>query len=189
MEGEPDPDAAKIILLQRDVTEKIRRVMLRQAPTIIGDVCPGTRVYFWSADPMRGRNRQDHERWRGPATVIARESQGCYYLNWRGPVVFVAKEQMRHAMSLEAAAADQVQKDVSITAESDDRQLRNIVDDGAQPTIKKVKRKIFKLKGNHDPKVHKRIRDEIEHRLLQTRTYSGARDVTDNIDSMREVQD
>ena len=103
--------AAKIMLLERDVTEKVRRAMLRQAPTVIGEVCPGTRVYFWTQDPMRGRKRQDAERWRGPATVIARESQGRYYISWRGQVVFVAKEQMRHATSVEAVAAEQVKRE------------------------------------------------------------------------------
>ena len=68
--------AAKMALLERDVTVKVRRAMLRQAPTVIGDVCPGTRVYFWSAHPMKGRKCQDSERWRGPATVVAKESQG-----------------------------------------------------------------------------------------------------------------
>ena len=152
--------AAKILLLERDVTEKIRRAMLRQAPTVIGEVCPGTRVYFWSADPMRGRQHQDHERWRGPATVIARESQGRYYVSWRGQVLLVAREQLRHATCVEAAATEKVQEDVNVTAERDDRQFKNIVDEDAQPRIKPVKKKIVKLK--QDQKVPRRVREEIE---------------------------
>ena len=37
-----------------------------------------------------------------------------------------AKEQMTHATSLEAAAADKVQRDVTITAERDDKQYQDV---------------------------------------------------------------
>ena len=40
--------AATVPLLQRDASDKLRRVMMRQAPTVIGDVAPGTQIYFWS---------------------------------------------------------------------------------------------------------------------------------------------
>lgn len=83
--------------------------------------------------------------------MIARESQGRHYISWRGQVVLVANEQMRHATSLEAAAADQVQSDVTITPDCDDKQYRDVADEGAKPKIKGVKRNIFKLKhgGSH----------------------------------------
>ena len=64
--------AARMALLERDVTDKVRRARLRKAPTVTVELVPGTRVYFWSAHPMKGRQRQDAERWRGPATVIAK---------------------------------------------------------------------------------------------------------------------
>ena len=54
--------AAKVMLLSNDALDKVRRAMLRQALTVIGDVTPGSRVYFWSPNPMRGRKRQDAER-------------------------------------------------------------------------------------------------------------------------------
>ena len=105
--------AAKVMLLRNDAMDKVRRAMLRQAPTVIGDVTPGSRIYCWSPNPMRGRKRQDAERWRGPATVVARESQGRYFLAWRAMILLVAKEQMRHATTMEAAAADKVGKDMN----------------------------------------------------------------------------
>ena len=85
--------------------------------------------------------REDAERWRGPATVIARESQGRFYLSWRGQVVLVAREQMRLATSLEAAAATETARNVAITGEQDDRQFHNVANDEAQPKIKKVRKR------------------------------------------------
>eukprot|EP00959_Pyramimonas_sp_CCMP1952_P089044 1863138-Pyramimonas_sp.AAC.1 len=62
------------MLLERDAADKVRRALLRQAPTVVGDLCPGSRVYFWAPNPFKGRRRQDLERRRGPAIVIAKES-------------------------------------------------------------------------------------------------------------------
>ena len=154
---------AKIMLLERDVTKRVRRAMLRKAPTIMGEVCPGARIYFWSASPTCGHRRQDSERWRGPATVIARESRGRYYLSWRGQAMLVAEEQVRHATSLEAAAADKVQRDVTTTAELEDKQYHDVSDEHAQPKIKGVKRMIFKIKGADGSGVLRSIRAATEY--------------------------
>ena len=62
--------AAKVMLLSNDAMDKVRRAMLRHAPTVIGDVMPGSRVYFWSPNPMRGRKRHG----RGK---MARACHGC----------------------------------------------------------------------------------------------------------------
>ena len=146
--------AAKVMLLRNDALDKVRRAMLRQAPTVIGEVLPGSRVYFWSANPMKGRRRQDAERWRGPATVIARESQGRYYLSWRGTVLLVAKEQMRYATTLETAAADKIAKDLNLTAQKDNKSYLDVSDQGAKPKIDKRRvKKDFLKKDSRKTKV------------------------------------
>ena len=81
--------AARMALLSRGASDKIRRATLRRAPGVVGDLAPGTR-------PIKGRQRQDALRWRGLATVIARESVGRY-IGWRSRVLLVAKDQIRLA--------------------------------------------------------------------------------------------
>ena len=66
---------------------------------------------------MKGRMREDSQRWRGPATVIARKSMGRYYVGWRSRVLLVAKDQIRLATVEEAAAADTIAKDMAMTAD------------------------------------------------------------------------
>ena len=51
--------ATRMALLSRDASEKIRRATLRRAPGVVGDLAPGTRVYFWSPRPIKGCQRQD----------------------------------------------------------------------------------------------------------------------------------
>ena len=109
--------AARMALLSRDASDKIRRATLRRAPAAIAELTPGTRVYFWSPHPMKGRQRQDALRWRGPATVIARESVGRYYVGWRSRVLMVAKDQLRLATTEEAAAHEVIGKDMAMTAD------------------------------------------------------------------------
>ena len=82
--------AAKMMLLEQDACAKVRRAMLGQAPPVIAPVMPGTRVYFWAPSPLKGGYREDSARWRGPAVVITKESEGRYYLAWRGQVLLVA---------------------------------------------------------------------------------------------------
>ena len=90
--------------------------------------------------------------------MIARESQGRYHVGWSRQALLVAKEQMRHATSTEAVAVEQVQKDVGITAERDDKQYKDVADENAEPRVKKVKRNIVKLKGKQNAKVPKDVR-------------------------------
>ena len=71
--------AAKMYLVQGDASDKVRRAMLRKAPVVLGELCPGSRVYFWAPSINRGRLRQDPERWKGPATVIAKQSASRYF--------------------------------------------------------------------------------------------------------------
>ena len=79
--------AAKIAILQRDAQDKLRRAMLRKAPKITDEVLPGTTVYFWRPHMYKGRQRRDASRWSGPATVVAKEAKGRYFLSWRGTVL------------------------------------------------------------------------------------------------------
>ena len=37
---------AKIAFISRDAFAKTKRVLMRQAPTVLGPVAPGTRIYF-----------------------------------------------------------------------------------------------------------------------------------------------
>ena len=82
----------RMALLSRGASDKIRRATLRRAPGVVGELAPGTRVYFWIPRPIKKRQRQDALRWRGPATVIARESVGRYYIGWRSRVRLLAKD-------------------------------------------------------------------------------------------------
>ena len=129
--------AAKIALLERDVSEKVRRAMLRQAPLVVGELCAGSRVYFWSPNPFKGRRRNDPERWRGPATVISRESSGRYYLSWRGTVVLIAREQLRHASTVEQGASEAIVQDMAIVGDRQDRAYKNLAIPDLEPKLKK----------------------------------------------------
>ena len=57
--------AAKLHLLQGDSSDKVRRAMLRPAPVVLGELCPGSRIYFWTPVINRGRHRHDPVRWMG----------------------------------------------------------------------------------------------------------------------------
>ena len=72
--------AARVALISKDASDKVRRAMLRRAPTVVDELVAGTRVYFWNPNPLKGRYRVDPQRWRGPATVIAKEGPGRYYV-------------------------------------------------------------------------------------------------------------
>ena len=85
--------------------------MIRRAPAALGELTAGMRVYFYSPYPMKGRRRVDPHCWRGPATVIARESPGRYYIGWRARVLLVSKDQLRMATAEEAAAAEVIGKE------------------------------------------------------------------------------
>ena len=60
-EALPRRTAAKMHLLQGDASDKVRRAMLRKEPVVMGELCPGRRVYFWKPVINRGRNKQDPE--------------------------------------------------------------------------------------------------------------------------------
>ena len=108
-------------LLQGDVSDKVRRAMLRKAPVVLGELCPGSRVYFWAPSIGRGRLRQDLERWKGPATVIAKQGASRHFVAYRAKILLVAREQMRHVTSIENAAADRIVEDMDLVSQDPDQ--------------------------------------------------------------------
>ena len=52
--------AARMALLSRDASDKIRRATLRRAPGVVGELAPGMRTYFWSPHP----SKEDNEKMR-----------------------------------------------------------------------------------------------------------------------------
>ena len=119
MAGGTDQDSR-----QGDASDKVRRAMLRKAPVVLGELCPGSRVYFWAPTLNRGRLRQDPERWKGPATVIAKQGASRYFVAYRAKVLLVAREQMRHATSIENAAADRILEDLELVDQDPERSIR-----------------------------------------------------------------
>ena len=62
-------NTARLALLSRDTTDKIKRAISRKTRAERPDrIIAGMRVYFWSPHPLKGRNSSDPHRWRGPAT-------------------------------------------------------------------------------------------------------------------------
>jgi len=108
---------ARIALISGDACQKVRQAMMRRAPMVVGDLPPGSRVYFWQPHSFKGRNRSDPTRWRGPATVVARESHNKWYIGWRARCLLVARENLRNATMEECAAAEQISKEATLTAD------------------------------------------------------------------------
>ena len=98
---------------------------------------PGIRVYFWVPTFERGRLRQDPEWWRGPATVIAKQGASRYFVAYRAIVLLIAREQMRHATSIENAAAERIVDDMDQVSPDPDRSrtYQDVTDEDAQPPI------------------------------------------------------
>ncbi len=138
--------AARIAMINRDASDKIRRAMMRRAPTVHEELCTGTQVYFWSPHPMNGRSRHDVHRWRGPATVIARESQGRHYLGWKGRVLLTSKDQPRLATSLECAANETIANDTILTAgeQSEAKMYQDVAQISHLPGVRRTIQKIRK---------------------------------------------
>ena len=113
--------------------------MLRKAPVVLGVLCPGSPVYFWTPVINRGRNTQYPERWRGPATVIARKGASRYLIAYRAEVLLVAREQMRHALSMGSAAADRIAEDMDMVSQDRDNTYHDIADEDAVPTVTPVR--------------------------------------------------
>ncbi|CAE8613639.1 unnamed protein product, partial [Polarella glacialis] len=83
----------------------------------VADFVPGTQVYFYQPLVGRGRRRTDPGAWRGPATVITKESSSRYYVSWRGRCLLVAAEQLRLASAEEAAQWHYISVDARLCGE------------------------------------------------------------------------
>ena len=109
--------AARVVLQSRDAPDKNWRATLRRAPAAIAVPTPGWQVDFWNSHPMKGGQRQNALRWRGSATVVARESVGRDYVGWWSCVLVVVKAQLRLATTDEAAAHEMNGNDMAMTAD------------------------------------------------------------------------
>ena len=102
---------ARLALIRMDVKEKVRRAILRKpTPTVEGPFLPGTQVYFWN--PKRTSRRYVRGGvWRGPATILTRESQERYFASWRGRALLLAAPNIRLATKEELALNEPAKAD------------------------------------------------------------------------------
>jgi hypothetical protein len=95
----------------------------------------GMKVYFWSPHPLKGRNRADPHRWRGPATVVSPDGGGRYFLSWRGKLLLTSVDQLRPATAEESAATAVIGEDAILTRDDvqaeEDKRYMDLTD--AQP--------------------------------------------------------
>ena len=84
---------------------------------MLDELCTGTRVYFYAPHPFKGRRRRDAACWRGPATVVARESPGRYYIAWRTKLLLVSKDQLRLATMEETTAFEKIASDMRLVGQ------------------------------------------------------------------------
>ena len=162
--------AARVALISKDASDKVRRAMLRKAPTISSELIPGCRVYFWSPNPLKGRVRADPHRWRGPATVIAKEGASRYYISWRARILLVAKENLRHASTEECAAMEFIAKDAAMTADQqyyDDITGHDKPGAGSEEAEPKGVPPSTPSYDNHEPQVPVVIEDAAEQLTLE----------------------
>ena len=101
----------------------------------MGDLCPGSREYFWVPTAKRGRLRNGFERWRGPATAIAKQGASRYFVAYRSKILLIAREQMRHATNLEHAAAERITDDMDLVTQDPDRSgtYQDVTDEDVRP--------------------------------------------------------
>lgn len=144
--------ADKVAMVERDASEKLKRSMVRKAPAVQGELLPGTRVYFYIPLPFKGRQRTDFHAWRGPATVIARESHGRYFVAWRARVLSVANAQLRFATAEEAAASEVITEELNITQAFRDKRQYDDVSHGEKPPDSMANRKTRKILLKHGHK-------------------------------------
>ena len=119
---------------------------------------------------MKGRMRADSLRWRGPATVIAKEGASRYYISWRARILLVAKENLRHASTEECAAAEFIAKDAAMTA---DQQYYEDITDRGKPEAESKEAKPEEVPTDtpphdtHEPQAPVVIEDAAEQLALE----------------------
>eukprot|EP00971_Amphidinium_carterae_P159289 3157789-Amphidinium_carterae.1 len=97
-----------------DVSDRMRRALLRTAKPRAGSYTAGELVYFWTSAAKKGRYRPDPGRWRGPALVIMAESERKLFLSWRGRLLLTSAEQLRPASPRERKVHELLQQERSV---------------------------------------------------------------------------
>ena len=88
--------------------------------------------YFWIPAVGRGRRREDAERWRGPATVVAKEGVCRCHVAYHARILLVGREQMRHATCLETPAAEDIANDMNFVGQTEDRSYHDVADENVE---------------------------------------------------------
>ena len=102
---------ARLALIRMDVQEKLRRAILRKpAHEGEGPFSPGTQIYFWTPRKADKRYKRGGL-WRGPATILTRESKERYFASWRGRALLLAAPNIRLATKEELALREPAKED------------------------------------------------------------------------------
>ena len=126
---------------------------------------PGAQVYYWQAqgakNKMKGRRRRQHDRWRGPGTVIGHEMRdgvqsNALWISHGGHLRLVAPQHVRSA-----SPEEQVSEHDSM------RRLRSIMEDFSRSQME-----FENLIGQDDPPID--IDEDIEDQQPASRTRSRA---------------
>lgn len=123
-------EAASKAVVHLDHSEKYHEAISRLPLPEHGPFLPGAQVYYWQAQGAahrsKGRRRRQHDRWRGPATVIGRETREdgqrtAYWLSHGGRLRLVAAAHIRTASREEQLADSEIMK--KLTEISNDLQV------------------------------------------------------------------
>ena len=63
--------------------------------------------------------------------MVARQGASRYFIAYRAKVLLVVREQMRHATSMENAAADRIAEDMDLVAQDGEKTYHYIADEDA----------------------------------------------------------
>ena len=95
--------AAEVATAEADADEKLRRAFLKKSRPARGPWEVGQMVFFWRDQGSPGRGLMKNlTGWRGPAVILAVESDSRIFISYNGTPVLCAPEQLR------AASADEV---------------------------------------------------------------------------------
>ena len=111
--------AARMAWARLDNSSRVRRAMLSKSRAPRGPWLPGTQVYFWrragltKKKTMKGRVRQDPDRWIGPGVVLAVEGTRAVWISYRAKLMKVAPEHVREATAEETFAQEFVLEELA----------------------------------------------------------------------------
>ena len=119
---------ARLALIRNDVREKVRRAVLRKpAVSESGPFVPGAQVYFWVPNTQKQTRYKKGGEWRGPATIITRETMKRYFTSWRGKLLLLAEENLRLATKEELALTEPVRDEMN--------QVGDVLRDASQSNV------------------------------------------------------